>query len=195
MTTQPETPPGGERMQTHHAECWLDRRHHACAVAKVRALQSKLDEAREQQSAWEKEWHKEVVKSEEMRKRIKQFEQDVEISEGVCEELQAELNTIKAQASDSTELAQVNRELRGANLQFSAENSYQRARIAELEKERDDARELHQTLWNATHTEWKDMVARIEKLEGVIRDATTAPDYTNPESIVRKLREALPNDG
>ncbi len=63
------------------------------AEARIAELESELDAARKSQSAWEKEWHKEVVKGEEMRKRIKQLEQDAGISEGVCEELQAELNT------------------------------------------------------------------------------------------------------
>jgi hypothetical protein len=28
-----------ERMQTHHADCWRDPKHHACAVARVEALE------------------------------------------------------------------------------------------------------------------------------------------------------------
>ena len=34
--------------QTHHEECWLQRRHHDCAVAKIERLTAELQAAREQ---------------------------------------------------------------------------------------------------------------------------------------------------
>jgi hypothetical protein len=39
-------PVGTGQVQTHHAECWQQRHHHACAVSEIERLRAEIEEAR-----------------------------------------------------------------------------------------------------------------------------------------------------